>query len=80
MNSFFLWATLGLVPFVATIEGGQKSGCPICDCCGCCETGTCKCAACLCECCVDECPTVGTTGEQADCCGSGCCGSGCCSK
>ena len=55
MNSFLLWATLGLVPFVAAIEAGANAGCPQCDCCGCCETGTCKCAQCTCECCVDEC-------------------------
>jgi hypothetical protein len=67
MNSFFLWATLGLVPFVAVIDGGRNVGCPKCECCGCCETGTC-------ECCVDECPTAGAKAEREGCCGSGCCG------
>ena len=75
MNSFFLWATLGLVPFVAVIEGSRNLGCPQCDCCGGCETGTCKCAKCTCECCVDECPAAGAKAER-----EGCCGSGCCSK
>ena len=75
MNSFFLWATLGLVPFVAVIEGSRNLGCPQCDCCGCCETGTCKCAKCTCECCVDECPAAGAKAER-----EGCCGSACCSK
>jgi hypothetical protein len=73
MNSFILWATLGLVPFVPAIDGSRDCGCPICDCCGCCETGTCDCAVCLCECCVDECPTVGAAGAREECCGSGCC-------
>jgi hypothetical protein len=70
MNSFFLWATLGLVPFVAVIEGSRNLGCPQCDCCGCCETGTCKCAKCTCECCVDECPTAGVKAKRAACCGA----------
>jgi hypothetical protein len=53
MNSFFLWAVLGLVPFVPAIDGSQTVGCPECecDCCGCCETGSCKCEWCTCECC-----------------------------
>jgi hypothetical protein len=78
MNSFILWATLGLVPFVATVDGGNDCGCPVCDCCRCCETGTCDCAECLCECCVDEYPTGSTAGEHETCCSSGCCGSSCC--
>lgn len=73
MNSFFLWATLGLVPFTA-VDGGRNVGCPKCDCCGCCETGTCECARCTCECCVDDCPAVGTKAERKPCGGSGCCG------
>ncbi|MFM8378766.1 MAG: hypothetical protein ACKOB1_05505 [Planctomycetia bacterium] len=73
INSLFLWATLGILPFVAPIAGGPMAGCPECDCCGCCETGTCKCTTCTCECCVDECPTGGLKAEQKDCCGSGCC-------
>lgn len=36
MNSFFLWVTLGLMPFVPAIDGGQNLGCPNCDCCSCC--------------------------------------------
>jgi hypothetical protein len=69
MNSFFLWATLGLVPCVPAITGGQTAGCPHCDCCSCCETGDCTCAQCSCECCVDECPTAGAKAERDDCCG-----------
>ena len=74
MNSFFLWATLGLVPFVAAVEGSRNAGCPKCECCGCCETGTCECTACGCECCVDECPAAGQQAGQAGCCdATGCC-------
>ena len=54
MTGLLLWATLGLVPFVATIEGGANAACPKCDCCGCCEKGTCDCTKCSCECCVDD--------------------------
>jgi hypothetical protein len=78
MNSFLLWATLGLVPFASVIEGSGSGSCPKCDCCGCCETGTCECAQCTCECCVEQCPTAGAKAERKaerkDCCGSGCCG------
>lgn len=74
MNSFFLWATLGLVPFVPAIDGSRDVGCPKSDCCDCCETGICKCATCTCECCVDECPTAGAQAERKYGCGSGCCG------
>jgi hypothetical protein len=73
MNSFFLWAALGLVPFAA-LDGNQTAGCPKCDCCGCCETETCGCDKCACSCCVDECPTEGAKAEREGCCGSGCCG------
>lgn len=73
MNSFVLWATLGLVPFASVIGGSLNAGCPKCDCCGCCEAGTCGCANCTCQCCVDECPTAGVKAERTECCGSGCC-------
>ncbi len=43
MNSFLLWAMLGLVPFASAIDGSRNGGCPQCDCCGCCETGKCGC-------------------------------------
>lgn len=54
MNSFFLWATLGLVPFVATVDVSRDGGCPKCECCSCCETGSCECKACTCECCSSD--------------------------
>ena len=75
MNSFFLWATLGLMAFVPAIDGSKTVICPKCECCGCCETGTCKCGQCTCLCCVDECPTAVAKPEQ-----EGCCRSRCCSK
>lgn len=71
MNSFLLWATLGLAPFVPA--AGLDAGCPKCECCGCCETGSCQCSDCTCECCGDECPTAGLQAEREACCGSGCC-------
>ena len=75
MNRFFLWALLGLVPFVPAVAGSRTVGCPQCECCGCCETGDCECTRCTCECCVDECPTAGRQAEAAGRCGSGgCCG------
>ena len=76
MNSFFLWAMLGLVPCAAVVDGSRNVGCPDCECCGCCATGTCDCTKCGCECCVDECPTAVAKAEQAGCCGGGenCCG------
>lgn len=70
MNSFLLWAALGLVPFVPATDGSQTVGCPQCDCCSCCETGTCTCTQCTCECCVDECPTVDVKAERAACYGA----------
>jgi hypothetical protein len=54
MNSFLLWAALGLVPFAPAIDGSQTAGCPACECCeccDCCETGSCECERCTCECC-----------------------------
>ena len=75
MNSFLLWAALGLVPAAAPVDGAPQAGCPKCDCCSCCETGTCTCTTCTCECCVDECPAAGAKAER-----EGYCGSGCCSK
>ena len=74
MNSLFLWATLGLLPCMAVVEGSRNAGCPKCECCGCCETGTCECPRCGCECCEDECPTGGRQAEPAGCSGpAGCC-------
>lgn len=73
MTGLFLWAALGLVPFVPPTSAGQNAGCPKCDCCGCCETGSCECTQCTCICCVDECPTAGVKAERKGCCGSGCC-------
>ena len=55
MNSFFLWAALGLAAFVPAIDGSGLASCPKCECCGCCEKGTCDCTKCGCECCVGEC-------------------------
>ena len=72
MNSFLLWATLGLVPFASAIDGSRNGGCPNCDCCSCCETGICECATCVCACCVDECPTAVAKADRVGCCGSGC--------
>lgn len=72
MNSFVLWATLGLMPWVAVLDGGQNVGCPICDCCGCCDTGGCTCDVCTCKCCVAGCSAVDGAAEQKNCCRSGC--------
>lgn len=68
MTQFFLWATLGLVPFVTAVNGSPHAGCPQCSCCGCCETGTCRCATCGCACCEDECPPAGGhAGREGSC-------------
>ena len=70
MNSFLLWAALGLTAFVPASVGSPAAGCPKCDCCSCCETGICTCTECTCECCVDECPTAGVKAKRAACCGA----------
>jgi hypothetical protein len=55
MNSFFIWAALGLAAFVPAINGSRCASCQKCECYGCCEKGTCDCTKCGCECCVGEC-------------------------
>lgn len=72
MNSFLLWATLGLAAFVPAIDGSRPCCCRKCDCCGCCETGTCTCTTCTCACCGDARSTAGPQTGRDDRCGTGC--------
>ncbi len=51
MYAILTWATLALA--LGSFAGAANTGCPECDCCGCCEKGTCTCDNCTCCCCDD---------------------------